>query len=105
MDLTPPAGCYENYLQMPYRDPAMTATNNVLDWLVYFDDLNTSALRHQNFAAMAYMQYPILAFHTQCATFGAAGGIKFPQALSDVCLGGKARLVSSSLQWSGSYWL
>jgi hypothetical protein len=54
------AGCYENYLLIPYRDPSMTATTRVLDWLLFFDDLNTSAMRHQNFSAMAYMQYPIL---------------------------------------------
>lgn len=54
------AGCYENYLNVPYRDADMLKTSELLEWVGFYDSLNTALIRTQNFSTMAYMQYPIM---------------------------------------------
>lgn len=63
-------GCFAHYPLVPYHDNLFSKPSAASDWLFFYDQCERGVYERQHGELMAYMPYPVSAFHQLFATHG-----------------------------------
>ena len=73
-------GCFAHYPNAPYHDSLFAKPTSASDWLFFYDRCERGVYEEQRGELMAYMPYPIAAFHHLFATHDSQSSLERSRA-------------------------